>query len=224
VNANANETRRGYDSTSAKDCPSGGQVYLGYNDGTYATDYDQLVQLHPNALVCSIGRFASSRANWYDVENGLLTPTQGVALAKGNLDRGEFAGVYCNESTWPKVKAALEKAKILDQVKIWLAWEQPDENDVIPDYAVGRQYLLSPGKSPGHYDVSSFIDHIPGLDPAPKPKPRSLPPHVRLCGIVVRRWCERYTRKHTHPLSVPAHNRLTHWRQVIAEAQKAGRK
>jgi len=218
--------RKGYDSTSAVDCPDDGRVYGGYNDGTYSTDYDDLLRLHPKALVFSIGRFTHSRADFYDVENGLLDPDQGVALAKGNIARGEFAGLYCNESTWPKVQTALIHAHILDKVVIWLAWEQDNQDDTIPHYADGRQFLLSPGRSPGHYDVSNWRAYIPGLDPTRHPRPQTIPPHVRVAGIVVRRWAEKYARTpagERRPLRATGLARLKRWVSAIQAAEKAAK-
>lgn len=183
-------TRKGYDSTSAADCPNDGEVYGGYIDGTYSTNYADLKRLHPKALVFSIGRFASSKADFYDVENGLLTPEEGAHLAKGNIERGDFAGLYMNESTWPSVKAAVKAAGIEGKVAYWVAWEQDSKDDTIPVGAVGRQYLLSPGRSPGHYDVSNWIAHIPGLDSKPDPKrPR---PMGKLLRHAVKYAIKRY--------------------------------
>jgi hypothetical protein len=158
--------RKGYDSTSATDCPNDGAIYGGYVDGTISSNYHDQLTLHPDSTVFSIGRHTTSRADFYDVEAGLLSPTEGVSLAHGNLLRGEFAGIYVQASSYPLVESALKPLGILGQVKIWVAHEH-DGDDTIPDFAVGRQYLLSPGLSPGHYDVSSWLPFIEGLDPAP---------------------------------------------------------
>lgn len=191
------QTRRGYDSTSAADCPTDGDVYGGYNDGTYAADFADLKARFPNKVVFSIGRFPTSRADFYDVERGLLDPAGGASMAKGNLTRGEFAGIYCNESTWvSSMRAALEAAGILGQVAVWVAWEQPTKDGTIPDYAAGRQFLLDPGLSPGHYDVSNWIAYIPGLDPKPvkplHPLTRSLiTSGIHLLERITRRLAKR---------------------------------
>lgn len=165
--------RKGYDSTSASDCPTDGDVYCGYNDGTYAADFADLKARFPHKPVWSIGRFMTSRANWYDCESGLLSPDEAATLAKGNIMRDEFAGIYVDESTWGDVKLAVKAAGIDGKVEYWIAWEQPSKDGAVPDGAAGRQYLLSPGLSPGHYDVSNWVDYVEGLDAAPpKPKPK----------------------------------------------------
>lgn len=166
--------RKGYDSTSAKDCPNDGAVYGGYDDGSISSNFHDQLTLHPDNLVFSIGRHTTSRADFYDVEAGLLSPAQGASLAQGNLLRGEFAGIYVQASSYPTVEAELKQLGILGQVKIWVAHEH-DGDDTIPDFAVGRQYLLFPGLSPGHYDVSNWLPFIEGLDPPPVTEPVVLP-------------------------------------------------
>lgn len=155
--------RKGYDSTSAKDCPNDGAVYGGYVDGSISSNYHDQLALHPDSTVFSIGRHTTSRADFYDVEGALLSPAQGATLAHGNLIRGEFAGIYVQASSYPSVESELKHLGILGQVKIWVAHEH-DGDDTIPDFAVGRQYLLKPGLSPGHYDVSNWLPFIEGLD------------------------------------------------------------
>jgi hypothetical protein len=196
--------RKGYDSTDPKACPNDGEVYGGYNDGAEANNAAQQKALHPNALVFTIGRFTTSRADFYDTERGLLTIPQAVSLAKGNLSRNEFAGLYFSQSNWTAVQDALRAAGILGKVAIWVA-SYPGAGATVPAGAVGHQYEGSPGNSPGHYDVSVWVPYIKGLDPRKNRPVGFLPIMTTAVKLVTRRLNRR-------------HRPLNHASRVLLEA------
>lgn len=215
--------RIGYDSTSPKDCPDDGEVYCGYIDGTYSKNHAEQKARHPDKAVWSVGRFTSSRANWYDRETGLLTDAQAVDAAAGNISRHEFAGIYCNLSSWPAVKTEVARRGLTGKVHYWIAWEHGGE-DEIPAGAVGRQYLLSPGEAKGHYDKSLWVDYIPGLDAKPEPRPTGFTKWqrhlIRRHNRIAKNLAARLDAR-THPLTDAAHTRLdtvSVWQRKLSAA------
>lgn len=65
---------------------------------------------------------------------------------------------------------------------------------------------------------------IPGLKKAKQPKPRTLPVHVRVAIALTRRWLDRYSKKHVHPLATTARDRLHALVTSATTAEKAGAK
>ncbi|WUV07586.1 hypothetical protein OG738_38375 [Amycolatopsis sp. NBC_01488] len=116
--------------------------------------------LFPDALKVRIVKKASTDdGHVLDVELGDATPEQAPGWARRRRESG-FAHpvVYCNRSTWPKVKAAFA-AQGVEPPLYWIATAtgRPE----IPDGAIAAQYLLD--VAPG-IDISVVADFWPGVD------------------------------------------------------------
>lgn len=167
-----------YDSTSISDVPEHAENLLCYVDGHYPTNATEARKRFPKARVFTITLDGgTANADFVDCEPGACwPPSHAAAWVKHRKSIGKFAGVYCGESNWPEVKAAMKAAGVSTYVgQNYLIAAYPGDGPVIPKGAIGHQWQGSPGNSPGHYDVSVFLDYIPGLDPKPKPpKPEAL--------------------------------------------------
>jgi hypothetical protein len=98
-----------------------------------------------------------------DVESGDASPTLAPGWCVRARARGQDPTVYCNESTWPTVRAAFA-AQHVAEPHWWIA--HYGVAPVIPAGAIALQYRNS--VAPG-FDVSVVADYWPGVDPAPKP-------------------------------------------------------
>lgn len=198
--------RRAYDSTTASDLPSDGDLYLAYADGRYA-NVDKVKARFPRKPVVRItvtGR--TFDAEMADVEAGDLSPASGAVWAKGKLTRGEFPTLYFPESSRSAVIAAL-KANGVDPSHVGMFPAQYNGRAQLNQPGdMGKQYLhgdlATIGRtaySGGHYDVSVVRDYWPGVDPKPRPRPLAATTRVAL-RLVTRRMNHR-----TRPLT--AHGR-----------------
>jgi hypothetical protein len=98
-----------------------------------------------------------------DVENGDLTPEQAPDWVYRQRARGIIPSVYCNQSTWPAVKAAFT-ARNIPQPYYWIA--NYSNGPLIPTGASAIQYQNNPG-----YDVSNVAPIWPTIDGLVKPTP-----------------------------------------------------
>lgn len=156
-----------YDSTNIADIPAHADMVAVYVDGAYR-NHDQARQRFPNAKIVTITVNGGSTADVIDCEAGDATPAGAAAWAKRMITQGRHPTIYCSASPWPTVKAAVRREGIkAGQVSWWIA--QYDGHAQIPAGAVAKQYLGSPGNSPGHYDVSVVADYWPGVDKPPAP-------------------------------------------------------
>jgi hypothetical protein len=160
-----------YDATSVAALPRPDQLSPSAIVATYV-DHDghdgtaELEARYPHHGRLLITEHAEpGRGKCVDVEPGATwPPSKGAEWAKNEHDAGRlWPWLYCNIATWPAVIAAVANADMTGKVHYWIAWEHDDEWG-IPMGAIGRQYQLSPGSSPGPYDVSVFADHIEGFD------------------------------------------------------------
>jgi hypothetical protein len=76
-----------------------------------------------------------------------------------------YPTIYCNRSTWPKVKAAFAAQGVAPPL-YWIATGTGLRE--IPAGAIAAQYLLD--VAPG-IDISVVADYWPGVDSAPAPAP-----------------------------------------------------
>ncbi|MCR6489124.1 hypothetical protein M8542_40500 [Amycolatopsis sp. OK19-0408] len=118
--------------------------------------------LFPDSLHVRIVKKASTNdGHVLDVEPGDATPEQAPGWAAMRRRSG-FAHpvVYCNRSTWPKVKAAFSRQGV-EPPLYWIATAtgRPE----IPTGAIAAQYLLD--VAPG-IDISVVADFWPGVDTA----------------------------------------------------------
>jgi hypothetical protein len=116
--------------------------------------------LFPDALKVRIVKKASTDdGHVLDVEPGDATPEEAPGWAKRRRASGfAYPVIYCNRSTWPKVKAAF-KAQRVEPPLYWIATATGKRE--IPEGAIAAQYLLD--VAPG-IDISVVADFWPGVD------------------------------------------------------------
>lgn len=123
--------------------------------------------LFPGVPKVEIVKKASTNAGHVlDVEPGDATPEEAPGWAAMRRRSGfAYPVVYCNRSTWPKVKAAFAAQNVPPPL-YWIATGNGLRE--IPGGAIAAQYLLD--VAPG-IDVSAVADYWPGVDPAPHQDP-----------------------------------------------------
>jgi hypothetical protein len=164
-------TRLGFDGITPASVPAGAAIYLGYVNGSWPS-FAALKAQHPGKLYVSISVNATGRAQCLDVEKGDATPQQAPGWVKAQRAAGNhYPIVYCNESTWPTVKAEFTAQNVAAPL-YWVARyvADPSKVGVIPAGAIGVQDYDF-----GGYDRSQMADYIPGLDPAPVAPPVKAP-------------------------------------------------
>ncbi|MES1975835.1 MAG: hypothetical protein V4472_25535 [Pseudomonadota bacterium] len=160
-----------YDSITASQCPSDGDLYLGYLDGAWPS-YNDMVRLFPNAIHVPCTVFASDNEGLVgDCENGDMTPQTLVTWVVNRRRSGADPTGYCNFSTWPAARAAFQAAGVAEPHWLIAGYAQPPDPS-IPAGAIGHQYA-----DPGPYDISSVADFWPGVDQL-KVVPMHQPPWV----------------------------------------------
>lgn len=119
--------------------------------------------MFPDARKVTIVKKASTRdGHVLDVEPGDATPEQAPGwAAQRRRDGFAYPTIYCNRSTWPKVKQAFAAQNVAPPL-YWIATATGRAE--IPDGAIAAQYLLD--VAPG-IDISVVADYWPGVDPAP---------------------------------------------------------
>ncbi|WP_439379857.1 hypothetical protein [Amycolatopsis lexingtonensis] len=131
--------------------------------------------LFPDALKVRIVKKASTNdGHVLDVEPGDARPEEAPGWAAMRRRSG-FAHpvIYCNRSTWPKVKAAFADQDV-EPPLYWIATATGRRE--IPPGAIAAQYLLD--VAPG-IDISVVADFWPGVD-GPSPAPLATEPGVEL--------------------------------------------
>ena len=148
--------RRMYDSVNPARIPRDAQMVAGYVNGKYkwsATDW----ALFPHAVHVGIAVRASfNGGEVLDVEIGDATPAEAPGWVQMRRAAGVDPTVYCNSSTWPTVVRAFDAAGV-PAPHWWIA--HYDGNPAIPRGAVAKQY-----QNTANWDVSSVVDHWPGID------------------------------------------------------------
>jgi hypothetical protein len=174
--------RVGYDSTSAHDVPADGDIYPAYVDGAFA-NYAAMRKRFPHKIVPRITVNGSTLdAEIIDRENGDASAATAARWAYNKHKRGEVGTIYVSESAWAECKAECAKLGLKNgtDVVYWIAWYADSGSAAIPAGAIGRQFKSPDGAGAsvekGHYDVSHFRAHWPGVDPEPKPAVKVAPP------------------------------------------------
>jgi hypothetical protein len=137
-------------------------MYGAYVNGLYR-NYSECRARFPRATVLGISVFPENVGDVLDVEQGDATPAQ----APGWVNARRMAGhggplVYCSLAVWDEVRAAFHAQGVLEP-GYWIA-AYPGNGAQLYLGAVGHQY-----QDVGPYDLSVFVDYLPGIDPAPVP-------------------------------------------------------
>lgn len=158
-----------YDSVRASGCPHGAQLYAGYIDGNYQS-YHDMVRLFPGAVHVSI-TVHGSPAQMCDVENGAMTPAGAANWVIARRVAGYIPTVYCSYSNVATVLAECHARRVVMPVQFAIAdWDDSPNFPPAPNGAVfvSKQYRHDLHTPPGaNYDISSVVDHWPGVDPDP---------------------------------------------------------
>jgi hypothetical protein len=156
--------RTGYDSANAASVPEGGDIYLGYIDGSYQS-YPGLVKRFPGKLVVPISVNPASNVGLvFDGPPDNATWPQVVGWVDRRRAHGADPTVYCSLSQWTVGQGAFRAAGVA-YPHWWIAqWNGVPQ--LIPS-TIGKQYLSVSNR----YDTSVFADYWPGVDPAPAPAP-----------------------------------------------------
>ena len=147
-----------YDAVTARNIPRSATMVAGYADTIQIPQWtDADWNLFPYATKVRIVKKASTNdGHVLDVEPGDATPAQAPGWATMRRNAGADPTVYCNESTWPTVRAAFTLAGVA-QPHYWIA--HYDGDPAIPAGAIAKQYQNTAG-----YDLSSVSDFWPGVD------------------------------------------------------------
>lgn len=191
---------RMFDSTGVGDIPASAGMIAVYADGRYAGTELAAKARFPHATIVTITVNGTANHEVCDCETGDLTASQAAAWARSEIAHGRHPTIYCSESPWPVVRAAVRAAGIIESnVSWWIA--KYDGDPTIPAGAVAKQYLGSPGNSPGHYDESSVADYWPGVDPKPTGSP-FVPDMAKAVNLATNRFTDRV--KHKDPMDAKA--------------------
>jgi hypothetical protein len=153
-----------YDGVSPGQIPAGASMVAGYADGHYA-NLREMAARFPQAIRVSIAVRYTTKAQVLDVELGDATPDQAVLWCTHTMAStpNKDLTVYCNLSTWPKVRAAFRAVGVTEP-NYWVA--HYDGVASIPASAIAKQYESTSG-----WDKSVVADHWPGIDHALAPEP-----------------------------------------------------
>jgi hypothetical protein len=161
-----------YDSTNPSAIPANAQLVAAYVDGYGG--YSAAVARFGASKVVSIS-VANNDADVADVENGAMTPADLPGWIERQVARGvKRPGVYCNQSTWPSVKAAVAGRN----VSYWIA--DPGGAAEIPG-ADAAQNVWE-----GSWDSSVCQPSWPWYtgQPTPPPPPPKPPYPAKQVGLV----------------------------------------
>lgn len=139
---------------------TGAKIVSGYTDGRWP-DYNGLVASTPGLLHVSITvNRTDVHARCGDVETGDMSPEDAPGWVKDARDAGNpYPWIYCDAANWITVKNEFTAQKVAEPLYYIANYDDTTE---IPAGAIGHQHTNTPA-----YDISSFVDYIPGLDPAP---------------------------------------------------------
>lgn len=156
-----------YDSTNLDDIPADAQMVASYVDGSPIATPEQWARF-PSAVKVRIAALPSTNdGQVLDVETGDATPDQAPGWVQMRRAAGQDPSVYCNESTWPSVRAAFQAAGVAEP-HYWIAAWNGDPS--LLDGAVAHQYAGS-AMTGAHYDLSAVADSWPGVDTIGPPVP-----------------------------------------------------
>lgn len=159
---------RFYDSVTLDDLPRLCPRLFAYIDGAYA-NYVPARQRWPRRLIVpiTIGTPgpAALAAAIIDSEEGDADPETAVEWATAKLDAHQIPTIYRSLDLWAPVDAAMTKHGLhygIGPGKVQRFSAAYDGNKAIPPGNVAHQYQGSPGNSPGHYDTTAALPHVPG--------------------------------------------------------------
>lgn len=166
-------TRTMYDSTSAADIPGGATMVAGYVDGKYRWSDADWARF-PNATKARICVLGANDGHVGDIEDGAMTPAQGVDWARTRLASGlKVVACYVNRSNRATVERLLLSAGIRpDQAVLWVATLDGTRIVAPGPYPVVAVQYANAALSGGHYDLSEVADFWPGVDEMPQTFPR----------------------------------------------------
>lgn len=162
--------RLGYDSDQAVDIPPSADapdvVVAGYVGGVHPwSPHDW--GLFPRARHVRISRspLIVEGVDCLDVEGSLASPGQAATWLGLRYKLGLPGMLYTNLDNWAIVRHTLRLSRLAEPTW-WIAhFVRAKFDDVtIPDGAVGIQFA-NEALSGGHFDLSKWADHIPGIDP-----------------------------------------------------------
>lgn len=156
-----------FDSVSAHSIPPGAQLVAGYTNGDFPSYWD-LAALFPTLRRISITVDPDDfQAHMCDVEAGDFTPMQAVQFIADGRARGLTKTVYCSRSNVDPVLADARTIGVALPIQFSIAlW---DEDPTIPTPPPGalfmsKQYRHDIHEGDFNYDISSVVDHWPGVD------------------------------------------------------------
>jgi hypothetical protein len=157
-----------YDSTNLSDLPRRTRRLFAYIDGP-EENYRAARRKWPKRIIVPItigvggGELAAAII---DSEAGDADPDTTAAWCRVKLAHGDIPTVYRSAALWEPVDEAIAALGLhygigSGCVQRFIA--DYDGDPVIPRGDVAKQYLGSPnGGSPGHYDVTVALPHVPG--------------------------------------------------------------
>ena len=158
--------RVAFDDITAGNVPPGGDLYMGYDDGQWP-DAAAIAARFPGKTVIRITTNpADDEGDMLDVENGDATPEKAPGwVARRRADGHVGPLVYCAESNRQPVTDAFAAANV-PMPGLFIAAYPGVGPELQQPTDIGHQFA-----SNNDYDTSVVIDYLPGIDPAPTPKP-----------------------------------------------------
>ena len=174
-----------YDAVTVSHLPADGDGYLAYKNGHYA-NVGPVEARFPHKPVKTVDVLGDPTADIIDIEPGCVwPPSKGATVASAAVKAGRRPTCYMSASNWMTVRAAVANVGIAGKVDYFPA--DYDGKPVIPAGAVGKQYLGSPGNSPGPYDKSVVLTSwLTGKKAARKAAGFALPVRAALHVVIGR--------------------------------------
>lgn len=156
-----------FDDIFAKNVPTGGDLYAGYDDGNWP-DADALAARFPGLYIVRITVFPwDNEGLVLDVELGDATPAQAPDWLARRRAAGAWPTLYVNLGNWSQTAAAVNAAG-LAQPPYWVAYYPsvlPFGVPSIPADWIAKGVVAWQYQSTSNYDVSTVADYWPGIDP-----------------------------------------------------------
>lgn len=152
--------RKLYDSVDTAGIPAGATLMAGYVDHEPDQSYYSMKVRFPNANVRSICIDPAHDADILDIEALDARPDQAPTWAQRQRARGIHPVCYMALDTWQAVQNAFAATGVAPP----MYWVADRATTAIPASAIGNQYA-----DMGLYDISNFVDYVPGWDSLPVP-------------------------------------------------------
>lgn len=153
------ETRIMYDAINAANLPTDGDLYAGYNDGTWNDFAAEAVRFPTNQIISITVNPNDNQGVVGDGPPDNGTWPQWVGWVQKRRAAGVDPTINTNQSNWTAGQSAFNLAGV-PQPHWWIA--KYDGDPTIPAGAVAKQYL-----SNNTYDTSSVVAYWPGVDSPP---------------------------------------------------------